>query len=362
VDPTDRRQLALQDTRLRDYQSFLLDLKDRDPPGLFFMHVALPHLPWRYLPSGRLYGGLPRHLMASSNPWQEVPWYPLLAYQRHMCQVKLVDNMVTELLHRLDALTLFDQALLVVTSDHGASHWPGSSRRIPLESAHPEDILGIPLFIKLPHQSQAGIDDTPAETVDILPTVAQALDVDLTEGVDGRSLLDPSLPIPEKRWLGTRDHLVAVTTAFLPDGHSLRRKHELFPRRRGAWRLYGPGPYGDLVGMALEEIEHGPVAEIQAALHPSSRVVVLDPGAPYVNVLLTGDIAAFPGRDEVQIAVGIGGRVAGVATAPLSPDGATFAVLAAEDLLEEGPNPAHLFLVEGDPETPVLRSPATLAP
>ena len=56
------------------------------------------------------------------------------------------------------------------------------------------DILPVPLLVKLPHQDQGLISDRNVQVVDILPTIAEVLNVDLPWRVDGRSLLETSQP------------------------------------------------------------------------------------------------------------------------------------------------------------------------
>ena len=52
----------------------------------------------------------------------------------------------------------------------------------------------MPLIVKLPGQTEGRIQDTPAETIDILPTVVDGLGGSLPWAVDGRSLLSDSGP------------------------------------------------------------------------------------------------------------------------------------------------------------------------
>ena len=77
-----------------------------------------------------------------------------------------------------------ESCLLIVTADHGVSFRPGHSRRLP-DADNLADIASVPLFIKLPGQKEGRIDDRNVESVDIFPTIAESLGIELSEPVDG---------------------------------------------------------------------------------------------------------------------------------------------------------------------------------
>ena len=115
------------------YADFLDRLK---PPGtgkpsLHFVHIMLPHAPWVYLPSGAQYSFQTKRIegLQADNSWGAEPGASDRAYQSHLLQVRFTDRLVTELLHRLEAVGLYDEALVVVVADHGASFRPGNRRR-----------------------------------------------------------------------------------------------------------------------------------------------------------------------------------------------------------------------------------------
>jgi hypothetical protein len=73
--------------------------------------------------------------------------------------------------------------------DHGVSFRPNDQRRPPTAKNLP-DLMHVPLFVKLPHQTSGAKDDRNAENVDILPTIADFLDITPRPQCDGESLLD----------------------------------------------------------------------------------------------------------------------------------------------------------------------------
>ena len=60
-----------------------------------------------------------------------------------------------------------------------------------------DDILGIPLLVKLPGQISPQLHESSARTIDILATIADVLDADLPWTIDGRSLFGRNTSRPE---------------------------------------------------------------------------------------------------------------------------------------------------------------------
>ena len=85
---------------------------------------------WRYLPDGRQYPieGVEYPGLASEG-WVGPQWQVDQGFQRHVLQVQYVDRLVGRLLDALRARGLFDDAVIVVAADHGASFVTGQPRR-----------------------------------------------------------------------------------------------------------------------------------------------------------------------------------------------------------------------------------------
>ena len=120
--------------------------------------------------------------------WMDDEWVVFRGYQRHLLQVCFTDRKLGELIQHLKAVHLYDRALIVVTADHGASFLPGEFFR-SISDANYQDILAVPLFLKLPKSTKVAIIDHSVESVDILPTVADALGIKLHFQTDGFSAL-----------------------------------------------------------------------------------------------------------------------------------------------------------------------------
>jgi len=225
--------------RMEQFQDFLSSIKPANKPGLFFLHTVLPHIPWEYLPSGKRYDYRSLGPMGAEGvSVQEEVWTKdelLVArgYQRHLLQVGFVDRMLGKLIERLKHVGLYNQALVVVTADHGAGFVPGNPYRT-LNKMNFGDILSVPLLIKLPESSQKGIFEREVESIDILPTIADALGIRTNWQMDGFSALrDPAIPRTKKKAfsnVGTRGARtwVEFDPQTVDTQASVRRKQELF--------------------------------------------------------------------------------------------------------------------------------------
>jgi GNAT superfamily N-acetyltransferase len=176
------------DDRAGQLTHFLNCIKSSARPRFTFLHTVLPHTPWIFFPTGQQYS----HESAYEGPtagavgedWlNDAPTVHRNEF-RYRLQVGYVDQFVGRLMDRLAETKVWDNCLLIVTADHGVSFRPGHSRRMP-DTDNLADIVSVPLFIKLPGQKEGRIDDRNVESVDIFPTIAEALGIELSEPVDG---------------------------------------------------------------------------------------------------------------------------------------------------------------------------------
>ena len=70
---------------------------------------------------------------------------------------------------------------IVVTADHGAAFETGEPLR-GVSEANADSVLWVPLLVKPPGQDTGRIDDRPATAVDVLPTIADVIDLELPGG------------------------------------------------------------------------------------------------------------------------------------------------------------------------------------
>ncbi len=101
--------------------------------------------------------------------------------------VRAVDEAIRQFMDALKAEGLYDQALIIVTSDHGEDL--GEQDRYMHESIY-ETCARVPLLVKFPKGAHGGrrVSD-PVQLVDLFPTVLETLGITDGPSVDGQSLL-----------------------------------------------------------------------------------------------------------------------------------------------------------------------------
>ncbi len=250
----------------------------------FFMWLDFfdPHEPWdapEYLVRryDADYNGLPmlHPNYGPSSVYSEAELRNLRAH--YAAEAELVDRWLGRVLAKLDDLALWDETIVVVTSDHG--HSIGEHGRCGKSNIHAEDDRFWPLYPEVGHVPFliAGGDvprgqtlDLVAQPIDILPTVAELAEVCLAPEMpfEGRSFAAPVLSGKG----GHRD--LAVSGSFLgqacedsPVGRTAAGRVMPFVVQ-GRW---GYAPVGADRPPELYDLAADPLAETNVAgAHPDA--------------------------------------------------------------------------------------------
>jgi hypothetical protein len=329
-----------QPARFRAFTDGIVD----DRPTLHYLHVLLPHVPYRYLPSGARYPEPDPDLGRDGDQWTSDPWPVDLGRQRHLLQVGYVDALLGEVLDTLRERGVYDDALIVVTSDHGISFRPGEPIRGLEGQALTDDVLAdlawVPLLVKRPGTTAGTVDDANVLSIDVLPTIADVLDVDIPWEVDGQSALSdprtdghkPFLPSDVNAFgVAIGSELAVEDQAELAD--VLANGVDRCLRAVGdPLRWFRVGPRPDLVGTEI-----GADSAVEASFVDVDPVVDRSTGT--VPALLRGTVAA---GEEVEagdvLAVAVNGVVGGTSPAMAAGDGVTVAVVVSDELFRDGAN------------------------
>jgi hypothetical protein len=341
------------------FRAFVDSLAAAGRPTLYFLHLLLPHAPWRYLPSGAQYRYPGGNFGISGGPWSREPWPSTLAHQRHLLQLAYTDRLVGAVIERLRAQGLWDRALLVLTADHGISYMPGQRPR-KLDGPNAAELLWVPLFVKLPGQRQGRVDDRNWQHVDLLPTIADVLGVEVPWQVDGVSGLGRDLRArTSKRFYDVPGRPLAV------DGPSqfARVVHggigALGRPEHGPAGLFELGPVADLVGRPVAGLRQAAGGGLRAhvdGLDAFGRVDRLG----QLPALVSGQLAGSSGHPVVAVAVnGVIGGGGPTFLDRSSPN--RFAVLVPDRLFRPGQNRLELFTVDGHGGAAVLHPVGTSA-
>ena len=180
---------------------FLAKTIDPDRLGgtLVYWHCPLPHPPYILTADGQLHGRQPTTF---SSPWEERE----KAWENYLEQVGLVDNIVGRLVRRLKEEGIYEEAFLVITSDHGVRS--GGWNEPP---GYPDVISGlspnIPVLIDGPG-GKPGRRDVDYQHIDFAPTLLDLLDVPYEAGsFEGVSAFSTDRPAREKLFIATNRYV-----------------------------------------------------------------------------------------------------------------------------------------------------------
>ncbi len=235
------------------FQQWVDDIQPGARPSLNFKHTLLPHVPWQYLPSGDRYRRQPNDAIdgLSSQSFEDQGQLDVL-FQRHALQTMFADLQLQKLWDKLKATDMWDDALIVVAADHGVS-FPHRLERRRLTRETAAEIAPIPLFIKAPGQTEGKVNDAYVETIDILPTIFDILELDPRVEMDGKSAYSDEVQNrDELRFLirNSFDTLRIPAKTFEAERRAVLARNErlIGTGADGLERMYRLGPNQELIG------------------------------------------------------------------------------------------------------------------
>lgn len=251
-----------------------IDEYDRDEPFALFVGFGGPHEPWdapgeyatMFDPAAA-----PPHIPAA----EPGDWMPQAAaeWQRqgrveklteedirrlranYYGKIALIDHSVGEILAACERKGLLDDTLIVFWSDHG--EMAGDHGRLYKQTFH-ESALRIPFLIRWPgHVPAAQTTDTLVETVDIMPTILEAIGTEPSERCMGRSL-----------WPALRDPSARVRDAAFSEVECHGRRIVMVCTERHKYAVFGDGD-----GYALYDLAEDPDEQNNLIGHPDARAI-----------------------------------------------------------------------------------------
>jgi len=340
----------LKADRSGKFDAWIEAIRDTRRPSLNFKHALLPHVPWKYLPTGQVYNddpadpipGLSRQSYPDETQVQQLQL-------RHLLQLGFADLKIRELIDHLKRIGIYDEALIVVTADHGVAFERGLFDRRKATAETWDALSPVPLFIKEPSQKQGRIDESIVETTDIVPTIADLLSIDLPEETSGKSVFSDAVEGRTEVKMLTRD----FSEWLRADGDAFNaRKQALLDRKialygtgaDGADRIYRVGPNQELIGQAVAPL---------AAGESSAKVSLTDPGAyddvdpdgPVLPTWVTGKVSGAD--DKLDVAIAVDGTIRAVSNTfeLANRDGGLIAALLPPSAFRPGKNEIEIYEV-----------------
>jgi hypothetical protein len=335
------------------YASWLRSIDGKVDRTLYFKHVLLPHVPWQYLPDGRMYRAHAKEYIegVTQAPSFGDKWLLQQGYQRHLMQVAFTDEMVGQLIARLKQTGIYDKALIVITADNGESFLHANHDRHVADAVTYSDIASTPLFIKLPGQKKGGYSDRHVRTFDVVPTMADAAGLAMPWKILGRSILK-NAPVPDPvavyREQGKKGDVFRTSLADYE-----RRSRAAIARKTALFRngLYGIGPRPDLIGKPVAALAPRRSSSLQGQITPEEAGLLAKVGttSSFLPANVTGRISGSGARPGIPLALALNGKIVAVGwSAMLTGDKHVyFSFLAPPTAFVDGPNRAEVFTVAG---------------
>ncbi len=346
-------------SREKHLTSFLSQIKETSSPVLHFLHVILPHTKYEYLVSGQRYFNKERYIPVG---WIDGPGWggrwigkePLLltAYHQYLQQIGYVDKFLGQLRSALESAHLFDKALIIVTADHGVSFQRGLSMR-EVQKGNESDILKVPMFVKLPGQREGSIRDRLVSGVDVLPTIADVLGLQIPREIDGISMLNHEIPPRDDiDFLGVGK----IKSQDLKGFPRLKWQIDHFGEHTALDRLVPKGPSLKLIGQELGDLVVGRSASLKYINENLNQLDQVNLESRYLPALISGQIIGTS-RRNLPIAVSLNGRIWATTQASLW-DGKRnyFSVLFPPSAFQSGKNTVSVFLI-GENDTQLTHIP-----
>ncbi len=165
--------------------------KNKDRPFFLFLHYFDPHYSYvqhekyNYSPTykGPQYSGMDWNNLMFRAPYMsgaDVEYIKSL----YDSEIAFTDEHIGRLIEELKALGLYEDALIVVTGDHGeefverGDHYIGHMRKVFQEMIH------VPLVVKLPGKTQRRTVGSFVSLIDLMPSMLNALDLKIPAQYD----------------------------------------------------------------------------------------------------------------------------------------------------------------------------------
>lgn len=346
-------------------REFVDSLVPAEEPVLYFLHLVLPHSPFRLYANGQPYDmdllpDVGHYPFTGDNDQGE--WIAALTEQRHILQAEYTDQLVGEILDTLEEQDIYDDSLVIITADHGASFELGSGFRRADESL--SSVSGVafaPLLVKLPGQTEPAVDESNLMAIDLVPTIADLLGLELSWDADGVAAGSPEI---EQR--GNEKHISDF------GDFTARHSREVFTfdsteQRPSAGDRWIPSGVDDdalegllerlasrsLIGSTTDQLVTAGSEPVEARLADADRLLNPPADASVLGVA-TGVVPDAPKGSEVLVAVR-GRVVSGSPLYDLDGNDDTFAALLPQGALEPGVDSDLELFLWNDGEVVPLR-------
>ncbi|WP_371871332.1 sulfatase-like hydrolase/transferase [Phytohabitans rumicis] len=249
------------------------------------------------------------------------------------------DRLLGETIAAMEASKLYEDALFVVTADHGVSFTPDAQGRgMGAVQKAGDEVLWVPLFIKEPRQAAGRVDDRNWEHVDLLPTVADLAGVTVPWKTDGISAVRETRERVDKRY-----HDVPSKPVTVPGPANFAEVLRGSAGRPAALAQ----PRADLIGTPAAALPAAGSRTASATVSNADDFRAVDLASGTIPALVYGTVPSSVPAGTL-LAVAVNGRIAAV-TQVAKPDkeGHRFgALITDESVFRTGENQVDVIRLE----------------
>jgi len=327
------------------FQRFINSLTPSNKPTLYFHHTTLPHGPWKYLPSGKNYKASSfLHALALNLVWKD-DFDLREPYQRHLLQTMFADKLLSDAFNKLKQENIFDNSIIIVTADHGASFRHGEAFRSVGKNNY-ADIMDVPLFIKYPKQKNPSINVTQLQLIDVIPTLFKALGDKYPWKTDGTAADNKKVQDFEKM------PIVQTNGDIKYINHNRNKKFETVEWKKnlignnGVNGIYGGPGYHHLIGQRIKTECARTLADIEIINTEKNFTYVMS-DSNTIAASIRGTVPKNPLRDTEVLAITLNDNIAAILTSTsVSNDSKYFHTMIDERLVRNGNNHIDIYALE----------------
>ena len=218
------------------------------------------------------------------------------------------------------------------------------------------DIMLVPLFVKGPGQAEGAVSDRSVTTIDIVPTIADILSIDMPYEIDGRSLIDVEAPddgtktLVDSRLSGAREgepqasRRVTVDDAIEESYVAWEHKLDTFGTG-DRYGLYSIGSDPGLIGRSVATYLSSERSPLVLTLSGLEAFASVDTSSASLPLHVAGRIDGEASTSN-RVAVAVNDRIAAI-TGPYLEDGTgAFSTMIPEEFLVPGSNTIEALVLD----------------
>ena len=315
---------------------FIAGMPD-NPRSLSLLHVTLPHIPWEFMPDGTHY--VSNRFAGGDLATADSKAQATHDMQQMMLQLVYTDHELGRVIRRMKELGTWDEALFVVTADHGGSFVPKDFRRIP-DLANSGWILPIPLFIKYPGQTHGKVVPGDATSLDVAPTIYDTLSTEapsVSQGTSlaGKSRLPITNPLTSHGYFGIFKATRKWVDALFDQARNQR--NETF----SGGELFALAGHRDLLGKAPGKIAG--LTPVDSAPDDAAALADVDTSSEDLPSYLKATVTTPGVKPGTPLAVALNGKIVATTRTWSQPPGVVTGVNLPDQDFVEGSNRVDLY-------------------